>query len=749
MVMGGMGRIRLQDFDYRAYSRLQRVPLQIGPCAWADRMDSNPRLDAVMGLWPGPFRPSNPELQLEIPLRMSRRTALTGAVATAGVAAGVTSVGAWALPAPRDVEVIEHVWIAMADGVRLSARLFLPRGSDKAPVPAVLEYIPYRKRDAYRGHDTAWGHQLASHGIAYVRIDVRGSGDSEGVLVDEYDLPELNDGGEAIAWIAAQSWCSGAVGLRGISWGGINALQIAAMRPPALKAIMALGCSDNRYTNDAHYVGGALGHTNLQWGIGFKTVMAGPPDPAIVGQAWEAMWRQRLEATPAIMETWLRHQTFDEYWRRGSVALDWGAISVPTYLVGGWQDTYSNPIGRLLQNLKVPRKGLIGPWGHTYPWTAEPMSLDWTHEEVRWWRHWLMGEATGIMDEPMLRAFMPYATWSRSRPAEIPGRWIAEPAWPSRAIKPRSLHLTPASLADRPGPAHVAQIVGDRIVGLTKPEWLDRPPIEQSLDDKKSLSFESAVLDRDTEILGYPVAHLRIAADRPVAKVAVRITEVTADCKSWLVSYGLKNLTHRDSDAAPTPLKPGEFYDLDFPLFMVGHRFSKGSRIRVAISENLWPLAWPSPEIVTLKLALDHCRVDLPVRPRERTATAFLIPVRHAEPSKAPAPFVLTEPVSPGHYRIILESPPVASTLADTRTVTSRGRRETSEIIEGQANSGLWRNEASSSWARGDWDCSLSAMIELKSTATEFLVTESLTASKGPQIIFTRRSEARIPRQLV
>jgi len=182
---------------------------------------------------------------------------------------------------------------------------------------------------------------------------------------------------------------------------------------------------------------------------------------------------------------------------------------------------------------------------------------------------------------------------------------------------------------------------------------------------------------------------------------------------------------------------------------MVGHRFSRGSRIRVAISENLWPLAWPSPEVVTLKLALDHCRVDLPVRPQERIAAAFPIPVRHGEPSKAPAPLVVTEPISPGHYRIILDSPPVASTLSDIQTVMSRGRRETSEIIEGQANSGLWRQEASSSWARGDWDCRLSTMIELKSTATDFLVTESLTASKGAQIIFTRQSEARIPRQLV
>ncbi len=686
---------------------------------------------------------------MEISLRMSRRTALTGAVAIASAGTGMSPVPTWALPTLQEVEVIEHVWIPMADGVRLSARLFIPKGSGKTPVPAVLEYIPYRKRDAYRGHDTTWGHQLASHGVAYVRLDVRGSGDSEGVLVDEYDHPELQDGVAAIAWIAAQPWCSGAVGMRGISWGGINSLQIAALRPPALKAIMALGCSDNRYTNDAHYVGGALGHTNLQWAIGFKTVMASPPDPAIVGEDWETLWHQRLNATPPIMETWLSHQTFDDYWRRGSVALDWAAISVPTYLVGGWQDTYSNPIGRLLQNLKVPRKGLIGPWGHTYPWTAEPMSLDWTYEEVRWWRHWLIGEATGIMDEPMLRAFMPYATWSQSRPDEIPGRWIAEPAWPAKAIKPKSLYLTPAGLADRPGTAHIAQVIGDQIVGLTKPEWIDRPPVEQSLDDAKSLIFDSAILERDIEILGYPVANLRLAADRPVAKVAVRITEVTADGKSWLVSYGLKNLTHRNSDDVPTPLKLGEFYNLSFPLFMVGHRFTKGSRIRVAISENLWPLAWPSPEIATLSLALDQCRVDLPVRPQEKTAAAFPIPVRHGEPSTAPVPPVVTEPVSPGHYKIVLDSAPVPSTLADTGTILSRGRREISEILEGQPNSGLWRQEASSSWTRDNWDCSLSAVIELRSTATDFLLTESLTAKRGTEIVFTRQSHARVPRRLV
>ena len=685
-------------------------------------------------------------------MSLSRRGVLAAGVAAPSLyGLGAFAASAWSLPPVRKVTETEHVWIPMSDGVRLSARLFVPEGAEREPTPAVLEYIPYRKRDGYRSHDTAWGRQLAGRGIAYVRVDVRGSGDSEGVIVDEYDTPELQDGVAIIDWSARQPWCSGAVGMRGISWGGINTLQVASLRPKALKAIMALGTTDTRYGDDAHYVGGALGHTNLQWGVGFKAVMAGPPDPAIVGPGWQAMWRQRLEATPPIMATWLEHQTNDAYWRRGSVGLDWGAIAVPTYVVGGWQDTYSNPVGRMLEKLRVPRKGLIGPWGHTYPWTAEPMSLDWVHEEVRWWEQWLKGVDTGIMDEPMLRAFMPYATWPEVRPMEIPGRWVAEAVWPSASIKTRDLHLTSKGLAAQAGPAGTVTYLGDKVVGLTKPEWLDRPPIEQSLDDARSIVFDGAPLADDLEILGYPMAHLRIAADRPVAKVAVRVTEVTPDGKSWLVSYGLKNLTHRESDETPQPLEPGRAYDVSFPLFLVGHRFRRGNRVRVAISENLWPLAWPSPEIVTLSLALDHSRVSLPVRPAEATAVPFPIPIKHA-PAPAnppPPPVVTTEPVSPGHYRIELESLPVPFTWPDIGTTTSRGRREIVELTEGQPNSGLWRQEASNSWKRDNWDCSLSAMIELTSTPTEFVLSEQLTAKQGAVVVFERRKDSRIPRNLV
>jgi len=261
---------------------------------------------------------------------------------------------AWKLPDKNPVRVIDNQWIGMKDGIQLSARLWLPDTAQ--PVPVVLEYIPYRKRDLYRTRDNAWGQQLAQYGIGYARVDARGSGDSQGILVDEYLDQELQDGVEVIAWLARQPWANGSVGMRGISWGGINTLQIAALEPPELKAVMPMCCTDTRYTDDAHYIGGALGLTDLQWGVQFKAVMAMPPDPAIVGESWRRQWQQRLDAAPPILEKWLSHQRDDAFWRRGSVSTDYRRIKCPVYIVDGWVDTYVNTVTRLLAQVTVPRK---------------------------------------------------------------------------------------------------------------------------------------------------------------------------------------------------------------------------------------------------------------------------------------------------------------------------------------------------------------------------------------------------------
>jgi putative CocE/NonD family hydrolase len=666
----------------------------------------------------------------------------------------------WRLPDKRKVEVIDNEWITLKDGVRLSCRLWLPAGAAAKPVPVVWEYIPYRKRDFTRGYDDLWGHELAQYGIAYARVDARGSGDSEDVLLDEYLDQELNDGVEVIAWLSRQRWSNGNVGMRGISWGGINTLQIAALAPPELKAIMPMCCTDTRYTDDAHYIGGALGLTNLQWGATFKGVMVMPPDPAIVGERWREMWLQRLNATPNILEKWVSHQRNDAFWQRASVSKHYAGIKCPIYIVDGWVDTYVNTVPRVLMHVKSPRKALIGPWGHSYPqWGSPGPTLDWIYEEVRWWQHWLAGVPTGIMDEPMVRAYMPYRTTSESYPAATPGRWVAEKSWPPR-ITPQTWvlergRLSPSQSASRSATAQDnAVYVADKVVGLQKPEWLPFPPEgiprEQSSDDKNSLVFDTAPLAADLEILGNPVARIRIASDRPVAKLALRLCEVTPEGKSWLVTFGLLNLTHRDSHEYPAALIPGKFYDVKIDLSLIAHRFKSGNRIRLSASESLWPLVWPSPETVTLTLAHGASSLELPVRPIAADPN-FPIPVNSADPPKMGPQFGALKEAqadADGWYDLH-QDPPISSyTVSDTGTTIVGGTslKERLRIRIGDNNSCIWEGERISGLERDDWDCTVHVSFKLTSTPDSFLVEESVRALDGDDVIFEKEGKSPIKR---
>jgi putative CocE/NonD family hydrolase len=693
-------------------------------------------------------------------MTVSRRhlldTSSAGALASSGPAKSWREPTAprWMLPTAGPVEVIENEWIVLADGERLAAQLWLPRSASQRPAPVVLEYIPYRKRDQYRAYDQYWGQQLARFGIAYARVDVRGTGDSSGVLTDEYLPREQADALEVIAWLAEQPWSNGAVGMRGVSWGGFSTLQAAALAPPALKAIMPMCASDMRYTDDAHYVGGALGLTNLKWASSFTLVMAAPPDPQITGDDWEAAWMRRLEATPPIAATWLGHQRNDDYWMQGSVAADYAAIKCPVYLVGGLVDAYNDAIPRLLAKLKGPRKALIGPWRHGYPSPATPgPALDWVSEEVRWWDHWLNGVDTGLMNEPMLRVYMPEKTASETGGERLPGRWIAEPRWPSHDVRTKTLHLRQDELSATAGPAETLRLQGGRIVGLRKPEWVpfatSELPGEQWADDALSLSFDTPAQDGRLELLGIPVARLRISTDKPVATIAVRLSEVTDDGHSWLVSYGVLNLTHRDGHAAPAPLVPGQAYDVDVPLSFVAHRPRKGSRLRLAISDGLWPLVWPAPETASLDLHLRECRLDLPMRTPPPSEPPVLIPERSA--SAAEGGPVITADRSPnGEIRWSSRWPESRTEVRGVGTViTGLGPNAALSIREGEPNSGVWTVTQSSRYRRGDWDCGLESRVELRSTVDSFVVVETLIARRDGAVVFGRTRENTIARDLM
>lgn len=269
-------------------------------------------------------------------------------------------------------ETIENTWIEIADGTKLSSRIWLPTVAAGQKVPAILEYIPYRKTDGTRARDEPMHGYFAGHGYAVVRVDMRGSGESDGLLKDEYLKQEQDDALEVIEWIANQSWCDGNIGMMGKSWGGFNSLQVAARRPKALKAIITVGFTDDRYNNDIHYKGGCLLNDNFWWGSIMLAYQLRPIDPHIVGDSWREKWMERLENMPLWMAQWMEHQTRDDYWKHGSVCENYDDIEIPVFALDGWEDSYTNTVLSLMEGLSVPRKGIIGPWAHVYPHDGVP-----------------------------------------------------------------------------------------------------------------------------------------------------------------------------------------------------------------------------------------------------------------------------------------------------------------------------------------------------------------------------------------
>jgi putative CocE/NonD family hydrolase len=520
----------------------------------------------------------------------------------------------------NSVRRIEHFWITLKDGCRLSARMWLPEDAETNPVPAILEYIPYRKRDGTRGRDEPMHHYFAGHGYAAIRVDLRGSGESDGLLEDEYLQRELDDGVEVIEWIARQKWCSGAVGMMGKSWGGFNCLQVASLRPKPLKAVLSVCSTDDRYADDIHYMGGCLLNDNLWWGAIMLAYQARPADPELFGAGWRDNWRTRLENMPFWPALWLKHQRRDDYWRHGSICEDWSAIQVPVFLVGGWADAYTNAIPRMLEHLQVPRKAVIGPWAHVYPQDGTPApAIGFLQEAVKWWDRWLKNADNGVDREPMLRAWINDWTEPTGTRIDPPGRWVAEERWPSANMAARVLHLNPGKLAGKAGPAEALSIRSPLHVGQASGEWMGagcpgEMPTDQRVDDALSLVFDTEPLDAPLEVLGAPELDLMLASDKPRAQIGVRLCDVAPDGTSLRVSYQVLNLTHRAGHAAPEPLEPGRKYRIRVKLNDCGHRFAAGHRLRVAISTGYWPMVWPAAEDATLTLVGGESRLALPVR---------------------------------------------------------------------------------------------------------------------------------------
>ena len=664
------------------------------------------------------------------------------------------------------IREIENVFIPLAEGIRLAARVFLPINS--SPAPAVLEYLPYRKRDFMRSRDESLHRYIAAHGYVAVRVDVRGSGDSDGVLADEYSPQELTDALAVVAWIAEQPWCDGAVGMMGISWGGFNALQVAAMSPPALRAVITLCASDDRYTDDAHYMGGCLLNENMQWGSILMTYNAMPPDPAIVGERWRDMWKARLDAAVAFPDLWMSHQSRDEYWRRGSVCEDYASITCPVYAIGGWADGYSNAVGRLLSGLTVPRKGLIGPWAHTFPHRGYPgPAIGFLQEALRWWDHWLRGHDTGIMDEPMLRVWMQSSVSPAPHYDERPGRWVAETEWPSPRVTPRRWAMNRRRLSDTPETGRAMMIASPQIAGSVSGEWCafgspGEMPLDQRPDDGRSLLFDGDPLDQPLEILGAATVELDLASDVAIAMVAVRLNEVAPGGASTRVTYGLLNLTHRHGHASPVPLEPGKRLRVTVELNDIAHTFSPGNRIRIAVSTTYWPLAWPPPEPALLKVWPGTSALTLPIRSPDPAGDAAL-PDFHP-PEEAAS--IEHRPLRPLPFRRSVERDLVTNEMVYTLRSDggefenhSLARLDDIDLTIGYSMMKQHRIQADDpltaqtrisqrvDFGREDWQVQLECETSLQAERGHLRFTGELRAFERGQVVVRRVWDRRIPRK--
>lgn len=665
-------------------------------------------------------------------------------------------------PGQIPIGVDEHVPIVLSDGIVLSAKIWRPNNATSTPVPAILEYLPYRKRDYTAPRDALNHPYVAAHGYACVRVDMRGSGDSEGVLRGEYLKQEQDDALEILQWIAAQDWCTGSIGMIGISWGGFNGLQVAARRPPELKAVISICSTDERYGDDIHYMGGCLLVDNFLWGATMFSMNPLPPDPAIVGDKWRDLWLARLEAGGLYMVDWHQHQRRDDFWKHASICEDYSAIQCPVYLVGGWMDPYSNTIFRNLQNLSCPKKGLVGPWAHKYPNFAEPgPAIGFLQESVRWWDTWLKGTETAIMDEPALRCYLQDTAPPQTHYNSRPGHWVAEDGWPSKSITSRLMGLAPGRLTEEIASSndeHVS-ICSPQTVGLASGRWcvfgLDADePGDQRQEAGGSLVFDSPTLTEPLDLLGAAVICLRIASDKPNAVIAAVLSEVLPDGAATRISWGLLNLTHRNSHLDLESLEPGRLYDVTIKLNEMGQRIGVGSRIRLALSTSYFPTIWPSPERTRLTIDCAHSTVDLPTR-RDNGLDAQLKPFQPAEngapikrrflrPSKSSNK--VTQDLNSGEVTILLEEDAGLWVGEDSGWRFGSDQNIICSVHPDDPLSARAEQIFRKEFGREGLDLAVAGWTKMTATQTEFHLTAHLEAWEEKKQIFDKDYAFSIPR---
>ena len=517
----------------------------------------------------------------------------------------------------KEYEITEN-WIPMHDDVQLAADLYWPSDYKEGEVyPVLLEYIPYRK-DESRGRNYPLYSYFLDNGYIVARVDIRGTGRSEGrVIPNEYSEIELNDGEEVIEWLSAQNWSNGNVGMFGISWGGFNSIQMAMRNPPALKAFVAVMATEYLYEEDVHYIDGIMvAGDSWMMSNDLYNSLPGAPD-FTMDEEW---YENRFDVEPSVYK-YMRQQRDGPFWDRASAKNKYDLIKIPGYHIGGWYDGYRNSLPRMIENVSAPVKAMIGPWDHDFPHNAAlKPQVEWRHEAIRWFDQWLKQVDTGILEEPKFAVYIRDYHEPDDSIEYIPGYWRWENEWPPTDLSKQTFYghdghyLSPEKskfvehkLKNKPS-------IGLEGGGPTM--WWGSIPPDQKPMDKDSLFYDSDTFDESFEILGRPIARLNVSADAIRANWVVRISDIAPDGKVTQVGGAAFNGTHRNSSRQPEDIIPGEKFPLEIHLHFTSWVFNKGHKLRMSISNSQWPMLWPTiyPVKTTLDIGGDYgVSIELPL----------------------------------------------------------------------------------------------------------------------------------------
>ena len=510
---------------------------------------------------------------------------------------------------------MEQAWIPMNDGVRLAATLYIPEGAKPGEkFPALLEYLPYRKDDGTAAEDYPKHTYFARRGYVSVRVDIRGFGASEDAPPErEYSEREQQDGEQVIAWLAHQPWSNGNVGMFGISWGGFTALQMAMRHAPGLKAIIAVHATGELFHDDVHYIDGMAHVDEFELNMDLAQGWVGAPDYSLD----EKTLGPRFDSPPWSL-LYLKHQHDGSFWRDRVRPLS--EIMIPTFLIGGLQDGYRDNVPDMLMKSKAPIKAIVGPWNHSFPNDADfGPRIEWRDHAVRWFDHWLRGRDTGVENDPRLVIYMQH--WHPPDPnlSDVPGEWRREDVWPPSTAHDTTLFFQGNhTLSDSAAKPQQHQLKYVPTIGVEAGFWWGELLSDPRPVDAFSLVYDSQPLETELAILGRPRALLQASATATQANWFARLSDVAPDgTVTQIIGAGV-NGAQRESMANPRDLEPNKIYPLNIEMHLTSWVFPKGHRIRVAISNALWPMVLPTPYAMTTSLDLggdSGSRLVLPVVP--------------------------------------------------------------------------------------------------------------------------------------